>query len=265
MNRLSLQEMRNLLIKKGRLLYGAVFLFCLVCLYGLYTSQWTKVSDLAESREVDRGHSGAMNSDDKNGRGGAIAGNSYRTLADGKKTLTDDGRKGNTKSGDNEVLAPPVMSLTAVLRGHPLDNPFTHPLLNADMTAAGESATNRIVGTTNTADRRNTSGGSGNAPYGSTSISSGYSDNTGRSFGRRSHNSIYVGSGGGDAAVPKSGDDIKVTGIITGSSPMVILSSTGGEGCYGIGEGPSGVTVQQITAGAVLISDSGGTRWLYVD
>lgn len=62
MNRLSLQEMRNLLIKKGRLLYGAVFLFCLVCLYGLYTSQWTKVSDLAESREVDRGHSGAMNS-----------------------------------------------------------------------------------------------------------------------------------------------------------------------------------------------------------
>lgn len=244
MNRLSLQEMRNLLIKKGRLLYGAVFLFCLVCLYGLYTSQWTKVSDLAESREVDRGHSGAMNSDDKNGRGGAIAGNSYRTLADGKKTLTDDGRKGNTKSGDNEVLAPPVMSLTAALRGHPLDNPFTHPLLNADMTAAG---------------------GSGNAPYGSTSISSGYSDNTGRSFGRRSHNSIYVGSGGGDAAVPKSGDDIKVTGIITGSSPMVILSSAGGEGCYGIGEGPSGVTVQQITAGAVLISDSGATRWLYVD
>ena len=53
MNRLSLQEMRNLLIKKGRLLYGAVFLFCLVCLYGLYTSQWTKVSDLAESREFD--------------------------------------------------------------------------------------------------------------------------------------------------------------------------------------------------------------------
>ena len=36
MNRLSLQEMRNLLIKKGRLLYGAVFLFCLVCLYGIY-------------------------------------------------------------------------------------------------------------------------------------------------------------------------------------------------------------------------------------
>lgn len=46
---------------------------------------------------------------------------------------------------------------------------------------------------------------------------------------------------------------------------MVILSSAGGEGCYGIGEGPSGVTVQQITAGAVLISDSGATRWLYVD
>lgn len=140
MNRLSLQEMRNLLIKKGRLLYGAVFLFCLVCLYGLYTSQWTKVSDLAAEKDDEA----KVSMDDKNGRGGTITGASHGRTPVGKggnitgSSNSGLGNKTGKKDGEAEI-ATPVLSLAGVLRGQPLDDPFTHPLRNEDMTVVPSS------------------------------------------------------------------------------------------------------------------------------
>lgn len=275
MNRLSLQEMRNLLIKKGRLLYGAVFLFCLVCLYGLYTSQWTKVSDLATQKD----DNSKTTLDAKNGRGGSI------TETGHGKTLTGNGYSvtGRSNSGfssknsnkDGEVeLATPVLGLAGVLRGQPLDDPFTHPLRNEDMTvvpSSNQSAGNKTNG--GNGMNRNGFANSGNKGYGQyggrqRGHGDSYNGGNGRYGGARQGNSSGAVNGLSGSGYRSSGNplnEVHVTGIITGSVPMAILATGAGEGCYGIGEGPTGITVQQITAGAVLISGSGGSRWLHVD
>lgn len=260
MNRLSLQEMRNLLIKKGRLLYGAVFLFCLVCLYGLYTSQWTKVSDLAADHAGADSASGTASLDAKEGRGGAIP------------DRVHGGANGKGKS--EGLFVAPVISLAGVLRGRPLDDPFTHPLLNEDSTV--------IAGAAQTAQK----GGPGNSGvgngYGPTEAfntqyvnrsnrgwrTNNYAEYSGINYGRSGR--AYNGDSGSQSKGSygnrqNSMTGIKVTGIITGPTPMAILTNDGDEGCYGVGEGPRGVTVKQIADHAVLISGAGGSRWLYVE
>lgn len=242
MNRLSLQEMRNLLIKKGRLLYGAVFLFCLVCLYGLYTSQWTKVSDLT----VD---SDSKVLDDKNGRGGTIP------------ERADSGfitHSGKGKHAGEINFVSPVISLSGVLRGRPLDDPFTHPLIGEGVTVIDGNARPAVNGyRTQAVDSYRTQAANSYRTQADGSYNNGQG-NRGRNRGRNQVGNAQVR---GRNPAP----DVQVTGIITGSKPMAILSSNGNEGCYGVGEGPGGVKIQQITDRGVLIGGSGGSRWLYVE
>ncbi|MBE6079974.1 MAG: hypothetical protein E7204_03900 [Veillonella sp.] len=260
--------------------YGAVFLFCLVCLYGLYTSQWTKVSNLAADHAGADSASGIASLDDKAGRGGAVQGqarggfisDSVRTGGRSGTGLITGGATGKGK--DAGLFVAPAISLAGVLRGRPLDDPFTHSLLNEDSTV--------MVGAAQTAQK----GGTGNSGVGN-----GYGQaeafNTpyvnGSNRGRRTNNyAAYSGNNydrsgrayNGDSGAESTGSygnrrnsatAIKVTGIITGPTPMAILTSDGSEGCYGVGEGPSGVTVKQISDRAVLISSAGGSRWLYVE
>lgn len=126
MNRLSLQDLRNLLIKKGRLLYGAVFLFCLVCFYGIMTSQWQRVSELSEGTEEPQvGNTADIRiyayGANKGTRGGAVTaqGNQVSKSSDVSKA-----KSSKTKGTEVAEYVTPIVGLTQALRGYPFDDPF---------------------------------------------------------------------------------------------------------------------------------------------
>lgn len=275
MNRLSLQDLRNLLIKKGRLLYGAVFLFCLVCFYGISTAQWQRVTDLSESNsnEVREDISNKSNFDDgasygpnKGTRGGTVSAyNAKGQNAVGQAQFTNGkGTNGSSQGETKDPFIAPVIGLAKALRAQPFDDPFTHALLTEDMTVIP-------LGTNTTSKGRSgTTGVSDSGVYGSQLANSseiranrerrGVAYSESNSYSRV--NNGYTTKG---RATVNGLESVHLTGLIGGSTNLALLRTDNGEACYAVGEGPQGILVQAITSEAVLISDGVKSRWLYME
>lgn len=267
MNRLSLQDLRNLLIKKGRLLYGVVFLFCLVCFYGISTSQWQRVTELSDRTEVTEepvSHNSETISAygaNKGTRGGLIENNKEKpSVGNSIHNDTSQTRAKNTET--REQFITPIMGLTSALRSHPFDDPFIHPLRTENMElATGE--TNSLVKTDTVSKVQR--------------FTDSHQERSGQeTWGKRIGGS-YRGLDEGSKAIAKGSHynqkasqavtlaNIQVTGIVGGTTNLAMIHTDKGEACYGIGEGPGGLTIQAITSEAVLISDGNTSCWLYVE
>lgn len=274
MNRLSLQDLRNLLIKKGRLLYGAVFLFCLVCFYGISTAQWQRVTYLSESNfngasedisnksHVDDGASYGPN---KGTRGGTVSTyNAKGQNAVGQAQFTNGkGSNGSSKGETKDQFIAPVIGLAKALRAQPFDDPFTHALLTEDMTVVplGANATPKGRGSA-------TEGRDGHAYDNQQANSSGIRVNREQRSAYSESNSYSRVNNGytTKGRVTVNGlESVHLTGLIGGSTNLALLRTDNGEACYAVGEGPQGILVQAITSEAVLISDGVKSRWLYME
>lgn len=274
MNRLSLQDLRNLLIKKGRLLYGAVFLFCLVCFYGISTAQWQRVAELSESNDKgaredmsDKSHfdDGASYGPNKGTRGGTVGTyNAKGQNRDGQAQFSNGKEAKDSSKGDSkDQFIAPVIGLTKALRAQPFDDPFTHALLTEDMVVVPLGA-NVIPkgrsGATGVSDGRAYGNQLANASEirANRERRSAYSESN--SYGRV--NNGYTAKGRATINILES---VHLTGLIGGTTNLALLRTDNGEACYAVGEGPQGILVQAITSEAVLISDGVKSRWLYME
>ncbi|KAF1682872.1 hypothetical protein [Veillonella sp. R32] len=273
MNRLSLQDLRNLLIKKGRLLYGAVFLFCLVCFYGISTAQWQRVTDLSESnangaREdiSNKSHvdDGASYGPNKGTRGGTVSAyNAKGQNGVGQAQFTNGkGTNGSSQGETKDQFIAPVIGLAKALRAQPFDDSFTHALLTEDMTAVPLGA-NVIP-----KERSSATGGRDGHAYGNqqTNLSGIRTIREQRSsYSSNSYNRVNNGYTTKGRVTINSLESVHLTGLIGGSTNLALLRTDNGEACYAVGEGPQGILVQAITSEAVLISDGVKSRWLYME
>lgn len=261
MNRLSLQDLRNLLIKKGRLLYGAVFLFCLVCFYGIMTSQWQRVSELSEGTEEPQvGNTADIPTyaygANKGTRGGAVTakGNQVSKSSDVSKA-----KSSKTKGTEVTEYVTPIVGLTQALRGYPFDDPFLHALRSEDMAVIALDKKGD-----NTLDRKASSNalGQGRRPTNGVNFNVNRRSSSYNLTGSGNNGNQYVSA---KATPPNRLQGLHLTGIISGSSNLAMIQSSEGESCYGVGEGPQGIIVQTITKEAVLVNDGQNSRWLHVE
>lgn len=274
MNRLSLQDLRNLLIKKGRLLYGAVFLFCLVCFYGISTAQWQRVAELSESNangtredisNKSRVDDGASYGPNKGTRGGTVS--TYNAKGQnraGQAQFTNGkGTNGSSQGETKDQFIAPVIGLTKALRAQPFDDPFTHALLTEDMTVIPLGA-NVIPKEQNSATEGRDGHAYGNQQANLSGIRTNREQRSAYSESN-SYNRVNNGYTTKGRVTINSLESVHLTGLIGGSTNLALLRTDNGEACYAVGEGPQGILVQAITSEAVLISDGVKSRWLYME
>ena len=220
------QAVWDIVKRKGRLLCGAVFLFCSIGIYGWHVGALHTVF----------GHTLAANTTstiDAHNRG-------YE-LTEGKQ-VTDDGEK-------------ELVSVANSQRAWPLENPFDGIIHHGDTT---ESMSMELVplqdrGGENTAKRQR----------GSSEMRVG---NYVQALRIRTPQALQGDASTLPKKSVSSSRNKTVTlqGIVTGGHPVALLRVGEQEEACGVGEGVGGVRIVSITDTSVVIADGIGTRRIYL-
>ncbi|MDY3974084.1 hypothetical protein [uncultured Veillonella sp.] len=291
MKRLTLQDMRSLIKKKGRLLYGAVFLFCLVLIYGLYMKWQSPSNEAAKAGQMQVGNDSKSATSVYNAQPSASMDNSNNSASmhnskpsASKYSSQSEGAKGKQ-----------IMSLYASLRGLPFKNPFYRDLqskvvdldglgnlvdesrgslysklnhsspkgrrqLDYDRNSLNNRSNNRPNRRSNTYMPGNNKGALGDELNGDSIEPSSLMNN----YGTSRHDVLSSGALRGETSQTLNSRSISLVGIIQGVELVAILHSAQGEGVYAVGEGPAGVTIQYIGESFVDIMIDGASQRLYL-
>lgn len=249
MKRLTLQDLRSFVYKKGRLLYGAVFLFCLVLLYGAYKMY---IPNFLVSMNESGLHSPEV----------------VNPAVNGTKTYEGRDHKEETSAG-GKSMGHQVLSLQGTLRGRPFENPFYRGLTvsNSDLVQDGggdpnvEGARGRHVEDTGA---RNAEG------LKIRSVDRIRHRNIGDAV---AHNGVGTEKGSTSDVMAKDKDqrlwsgqqeEPLLLGIIQGATAVAIIKTAQGEGSYTVGEGPTGIQVQSIGSNYVDMVVHGQQKRVYL-
>ncbi len=271
MKRLTLQDLRSFVYKKGRLLYGAVFLFCLVLFYGLYVRNQERAQVSNNQVQVSNNH-GQMSKNygqmSNNQGQTSVKGNQKQRQVNNELKESFDG----PRSADGEApKGQKVISLNPSLRALPFENPFYRNIQNkiADRSYATETANGAsTVYTSKTALPKGSSESSGHAGSNDVAFNNISSHNTefnnssSSNFSSNHSPSRYTNSN----TVPEihRTKELTLVGIIEGQDALAILNYSQGEGVYAVGEGPPGIVIQYIGHTYVDVVIQGSPRRLYM-
>lgn len=220
------QAVWDIVKRKGRLLCGAVFLFCSIGIYGWHVGALYTVF----------GHTSAANTTstiDAHNRG-------YE-LTEGKQ-VTDDGEK-------------ELVSVANSQRAWPLENPFDGIIHHGDTT---ESMSMELVPLQ---DRRGE-----DAAKKQRGISELRVGNYVQAMRGRTPQALQGETSTAPKKSVSSSRNKTVTlqGIVTGGHPVALLRVGEQEEACGVGEGVGGVRIVSITDTSVVIADGTGTRRIYL-
>ena len=237
MKRLTLQDLRTFVYKKGRLLYGAVFLFCLVLLYGLYRNYGVNIDN-------------------------GIHGNSSTAVTTSENAFENNSSSDSKWSDDS--VAPrgrQVYSLNKSLRPLPFDDPFFITLNGKDMVShnTGDDTNGKsgktVAGKSNNSYERRQQNNRHNTSNQYTVEGNGVS----------SDNSARRASGGSASSSPAAANNtITLMGIVQGNKTLAMIQADGEDGIYAVGEGNGHMYVKTIGSNSVVIVINGVEQRLYV-
>ena len=301
MKRLTLQDMRTFLYKKGRLLYGAVFLFCLVLVYGLYRTYVAPTFDgktmaggSSETEEVLKSE-GRKNLDevrkkrlqssrDESGQ------NTFSANVTNSGNSTSSSNSTNTTSSMNlddesSLRGRQIYSLNKSLRPLPFEDPFFIHLVvdgSVDTLDKQKSSSQRNGTQTNSTQgsgnqsrkyRRGNTESNNNENYNnennkqhnnrSNYIQSNNQSNKQSNNQKRSRQN-HTGNEGYIGGNSRSSGDIVLMGIVQGHTTLALIQTSNGDGAYAEGEGNGDLYVKSIDSGSVLVVYNGVERRLYI-
>ena len=220
------QAVWDIVKRKGRLLCGAVFLFCSIGIYSWHVGALHTLF----------GHTSAANTTstiDAHNRG-------YK-LTEGKQ-VTDDGEK-------------ELVSIANSQRAWPLYNPFDGIIHHGDVT---ESVSMELVPLQ---DRRGE-----DAAKKQPGISELRVGNYAKAQWSRTPEALqgYISTAPKKSASPPQNRMVTLQGIVTGERPVALLRVGEQEEACGVGEGVGGVRIVSIADTSVVIADGTGTRRIYL-
>ena len=220
------QAVWDIVKRKGRLLCGAVFLFCSIGIYGWHVGVW-------HDNFGDTSVANTKSMVDTHNRG-------YESTVG--KQITDDGEK-------------ELVSVANSQRAWPLENPFDGIIHHGDTT---ESMSMELVPLQ---DR-----GGEDAAKKQRGISELRVGNYVQALRSRTPQALQGETSTAPKKSVSSSRNKTVTlqGIVTGGHPVALLRVGEQEEACGVGEGVGGVRIVSITDTSVVIADGTGTRRIYL-
>lgn len=266
MKRLTLQDLRTFVYKKGRLLYGAVFLFCLVLLYGLYRTYGENIQSSTPDSTISDGRKSLSDSMKKR-QATAVSSEIANTSA-----YTTNGSS-DAKWSDDGAAAPrgrQVYSLNKSLRPLPFEDPFFITLNGKNSLGdgtddgrngkSGKSATDKSnnkydrTQQNNVRNRSNqyTRGGNGN------------SSSSGSGNGNYTRGTNSKSGKSGPSSRTAVNNNLILLGIVQGNKTLAMIQVNGEDGIYAVGEGNGQIYVKSIGSNSAVVVVNGVERRLYV-
>lgn len=267
MKRLTLQDLRTFVYKKGRLLYGAVFLFCLVLFYGLYRTYGENMQTSTTDSAISDGRKSLNDSMKKHqnteaGRSETVNSSTHTNTGSSDVKWSDDGAAA--------TRGRQVYSLNKSLRPLPFEDPFFITLNGENLGGdgpddgrIGKSGNTATAKSNNRYDRIQKNNGSNQSNQYTGGGRNGGSSNE-RGNGNYTRGTNGKSSKSGPSSRTGTNNNITLMGIVQGNKTLVIIQANGEDGIYAVGEGNGQMYVKSIGSNSAVVVVNGVERRLYV-